>query len=121
MRLLSFAPMAALVLTGLAYSVQPSQATQRPMTPATANEICAPFLVANDAEYERRRYRGSGASSGINRSIRQPSMTPPAPPPPPMAEAADQAVAVTGSRRQAGAQHPADWCLRESVRACPRA
>ncbi|MGP1352400.1 MAG: vWA domain-containing protein [Parasphingopyxis sp.] len=90
MRLLSFAPIAALVLTGLAYSVQPSQATQRPMTPATADEICAPFLVADDDEYERRRYRPSGAVGA--------APPPPAPPPPPT-QAADQAVVVTGSRR----------------------
>lgn len=90
MRLLSFAPIAALVLTGLAYSVQPSQATQRPMTPATADEICAPFLVADDDEYERRRYRPSGAVGS--------APPPPAPPPPPT-QAADQAVVVTGSRR----------------------
>ncbi len=109
MRLVSFAPMAALVLTGLVYSVHPSQATQRPMTPASANEICAPFLVANDADYERRRYRGSGAQAGINRSTARPTTAPPPPPPPmappppaPMAEAvADQAVSVAGRRQVA--------------------
>ena len=93
MRLLSFAPIAALVLTGLVYSAQPSQATQRPMTPATADEICAPFLVADDDEYERRRYRPSGAVGSA------PPPPAPPPPPPPPTQAADQSVVVTGSRR----------------------
>ncbi|WP_299321967.1 VWA domain-containing protein [Parasphingopyxis sp.] len=93
MRLLSFAPIAALVLTGLVYSVQPSEATQRPMTPATADEICAPFLVADDAEYERRRYRGSGTVASA-----PPPPAPPPPPPPPPSQAADGSIVVSGSR-----------------------
>ncbi|MEM8696907.1 MAG: VWA domain-containing protein [Pseudomonadota bacterium] len=94
--------MAALVLTGLVYSVQPSQATQRPMTPATADEICAPFLVGEDEDYDRRRYRGSGQAigrTGVNQSVSPPP--PPAPPPPPpRMEAADRSVAVTSRRVQ---------------------
>ncbi|MGP1281876.1 MAG: vWA domain-containing protein [Parasphingopyxis sp.] len=97
MRYIAFAPMAALVLTGLVYSAQPSEASQRPMTPATADEICAPFLAGEDDDFERRRYRTSGVQSAPV------SIAPPAPPPPPRAtaeSAADQAVVVTGTMRQ---------------------
>ena len=50
MRLAAFAPMAALVLTGLVYSTtapREADAHSRPMTPATADQICAPFLEAS--------------------------------------------------------------------------
>lgn len=97
MRLIAFAPMAALVLTGLAYSVQPSQATQRPMTPANADQICAPFLVNSDDDYERRRYRRSAQSA----AVANPAPTPPPPsPPPPPVQAGDQSVIVSGARTQ---------------------
>jgi Ca-activated chloride channel family protein len=96
MRLIAFAPMAALVLTGLVYSVQPSEASQRPMTPATADEICTPFLAAQDDDYERRRYRRSG---GIVSA--PPPPPPPMPSPPPSVQAADQSAIVAGARTRA--------------------
>ncbi|MEO1170257.1 MAG: VWA domain-containing protein [Pseudomonadota bacterium] len=108
MRLLSFAPIAALVLTGLVYSAQPSQATQRPMTPATADEICAPFLVGEDEDYERRRYRASGAVASA------PPPPAPPPPPPPM-QAADQSVVVTGTRTQAAQESAARGVMRPGI------
>ena len=100
MRLFAFAPMAALVLTGLVYSVQPSEATQRPMTPATADEICAPFLATND-DYERRRYRRSATQTAPT------GVAPPPPPPMPYpspspVQAADEAAVGTGARAQPG-------------------
>ncbi|QLC26931.1 VWA domain-containing protein [Parasphingopyxis algicola] len=69
------------------------------MTPATADEICAPFLVGEDDDFERRRYRTSGVQSA---PVGVAPLPPPAPPPAPRAaaeSAADQAVVVTGSRR----------------------
>lgn len=103
MRLFAFAPMAALVLTGLVYSVQPGQATQRPMTPATADQICAPFLAMDDDEYERRRYRPSGvqgAPTGVAPPPPPPPPIPSAPPPPPVA--AEQATANVAGRIASG-------------------
>jgi len=120
MRLFAFAPMAALVLTGLVYSVQPSEATQRPMTPATADEICAPFLVTNDEEYERRRYRRSGNVSSAPTGVAPPPPPPmPSPPPPPVAAQEATADAIGRSNRVAGgvvsgyAQQPAPAQNRE--------
>lgn len=116
MRLIAFAPMAALVLTGLIYSVQPSQATQRPMTPATADEICAAFLVTNDDEYDRRRYRSGGVVSNA-----PPPPPPSMPPPPPPVQAGDQSVVVTGARTQAAQESVGRGIARPRVtRAAPR-
>jgi Ca-activated chloride channel family protein len=93
--------MAAMVLTGLVYAVQPSRATQREMTPATADEICAPFLSNDADEYDQRRYRpttGAAYSGG-----------PPAPPPPPPPQTLQRpSPVVTGSRMQPAREEAAD-------------
>ncbi len=100
MRLTAFTPIAAIVLTGLAAAtIQPGSAQDRPMTPETANEICAPFLAMSDEDYDRRRYRGgTGATRTTGAappSPPPPPAPPPPPPPPPMmqAEAAADTVA----------------------------
>ncbi|MGJ8537586.1 MAG: vWA domain-containing protein [Parasphingopyxis sp.] len=105
MRLFAFAPMAALVLTGLVYSVQPGQATQRPMTPATADQICAPFLAMDDDEYDRRRYRPSSVQSAPTGVAPPPPPPPPipSPPPPPAPVAAEQAAADVAGRGRVAA------------------
>ena len=97
MRIFAPAALAAMALGGLVYGVQPSEAQQIAMTPASAEAICAPFLNVGDDDYERRRYRTSAPGGNV---------TAPPPPPPPLlaaprtqAEAAaDQSVVVTGSR-----------------------
>lgn len=102
MRIFAPAALAAMVLGGLVYGVQPSEAQQSPMTPASADAICAPFLNSRDDDYERRRYRTSAPAGGV---MAPPPAPPPPPPPPQLAAprtqaeaAADQSVLVTGSQ-----------------------
>jgi Ca-activated chloride channel family protein len=90
MRLVAFVPFLGIAVAGLVYAAQPSEASQRPMTPATADEICAPYLASTD--YDRRRYRRSITNSS--------GVTPPPPAPPPPSQAADQAAPVVTGRRQ---------------------
>ena len=108
MRMFAFAPMAALVLTGLVYSatgvsenaeaqartIRPYQPLPEPMTPTRADEICAPFLNVSARDYDRRRYRPSGTAGGIANAV----PPPPSPSPRVQQEAADQAIVTTGRR-----------------------
>ncbi|NNC72478.1 MAG: DUF3520 domain-containing protein [Sphingomonadaceae bacterium] len=108
--------MAALALTGLVYSTtapREAGAHQRPITEATADRICAPFLNASDDDYQGRRYRGrvnrapvnvtgrlqggtaaqeSTADAAAPRATRRPSpgYMPPPPPPPPRPQPQDR-------------------------------
>lgn len=103
MRGIGFVPFAVMAGLGFAWSVQPGQATQREMTPATAEQICAPFVeMADFRPATTRATRAGGAMQSVPTA--PPGAPPPPSPPVPPPPQASQPVVVTGARIASGAE-----------------